>query len=212
MNDERDLRIAELKGKLESAQSDCARFVAELEKAEADRKALLLLCGAESTVEGARCWMESETQLRDRIEKEFKEKLAAFDAPWDDTPLWPEDVKMDAAHPCESGDHKNYMEAMRLVGACKSKSRLVNLVNWLLKASKPDSNQHLGFAAERNIYDKVAAIVEKYRGRSLTLMLQAEAVDEVRTILQLSVSAGEIVDGRNVYITGRSGSGSQASG
>lgn len=47
MNDERDLRIAELKGKLESAQSDCARFVAELEKAEADRKALLLLLGAE---------------------------------------------------------------------------------------------------------------------------------------------------------------------
>ena len=55
-------------------------------------------------------------------------------ASWDDQPL-PEDAAMDAAFPTRSGMHAAYAayaEAMRLVGACQSKGRLVKLVNWLL--------------------------------------------------------------------------------
>lgn len=54
---------------------------------------------------------------------------------WDDTPL-PEDAAMDAAFPTRSGEHECYAEAMRLVGACQSKGRLVKLVNWLLVERK----------------------------------------------------------------------------
>lgn len=53
---------------------------------------------------------------------------------WDDThdqPL-PEDADIDAAFPTRSGRHDLYAEAMRLVGARRSKSGLVALVNWLL--------------------------------------------------------------------------------
>ena len=50
---------------------------------------------------------------------------------WGDAPL-PEDPEINAAHPLRSGNHARYQEAMRLVGACHSKGRLVALVNWLL--------------------------------------------------------------------------------
>lgn len=49
----------------------------------------------------------------------------------DDKPL-PEDAAISAAHPMESGSHDTYLEAMRLVGAKRSKGALVDLVNWLL--------------------------------------------------------------------------------
>ena len=44
----------------------------------------------------------------------------------------PEDEHIKAAHPTRSGRHDTYQEAMRLVGAKKSKASLVALVNWLL--------------------------------------------------------------------------------
>ena len=44
----------------------------------------------------------------------------------------PEDEQIQAAFPMETGDHKSYEEAMRLVGAKRSKAALVDLVNWLL--------------------------------------------------------------------------------
>ena len=53
---------------------------------------------------------------------------------WDgahDQPL-PEDDAIDAAFPMRSGRHDLYAEAMRFVGARRSKSGLVALVNWLL--------------------------------------------------------------------------------
>lgn len=54
---------------------------------------------------------------------------------WDDVPL-PEDEKIDAVHPTRSGRHDLYTEAMRLVGARRSKRGLVDLVNWLLHQRK----------------------------------------------------------------------------
>ena len=49
----------------------------------------------------------------------------------DDQPI-PEDAEIDAAHPLKSRRHDLYQEAMRLVGAKRSKYGLVSLVNWLL--------------------------------------------------------------------------------
>lgn len=50
---------------------------------------------------------------------------------WDDRTL-PEDEAIKAAHPTRTGQHERYAEAMRLVGAKRSKYALVELVNWLL--------------------------------------------------------------------------------
>ncbi len=50
---------------------------------------------------------------------------------WKDRPL-KEDFAIRAAFPTRSGEHEAYGEAMRLVGACHSKGRLLALVNWLL--------------------------------------------------------------------------------
>ena len=69
------------------------------------------------------------TRQNERIER-----LTALTAAWapdGDEPL-PEDKEIDACHPLKSKDHAGYMEAMRLVGAKRSKGALVNLVHWLL--------------------------------------------------------------------------------
>lgn len=50
---------------------------------------------------------------------------------WDDRPL-PEDTQIAEAFPTRSGRHDLYAEAMRLVGAKRSKGELVKLVTWLL--------------------------------------------------------------------------------
>lgn len=55
---------------------------------------------------------------------------------WGDAPL-AEDPEIDAAHPLrrshdDPAAHRRYGEAMRLVGARRSKRGLVDLVNWLL--------------------------------------------------------------------------------
>lgn len=58
-------------------------------------------------------------------------------AEWADKPL-PEEAEIRAAHPCQSGRHDLYAEALRLVGAKRSKFGLVCLVAWLLlRAEKP---------------------------------------------------------------------------
>lgn len=61
-----------------------------------------------------------------RLTAERDEALA-----WDEGPL-PEDKQIEAAFPTRSGRHDTYAEAMRLVGARRSKGSLVALVNWLL--------------------------------------------------------------------------------
>jgi hypothetical protein len=49
----------------------------------------------------------------------------------EDQPL-PEDSKIEATHPTKTNEHQVYAEALRLVGAKRSKYALVDLVNWLL--------------------------------------------------------------------------------
>jgi hypothetical protein len=51
---------------------------------------------------------------------------------WSDDEPIAEDVQIAAAHPLETDRHDLYNEAMRLVGAKRSKGALVELVNWLL--------------------------------------------------------------------------------
>lgn len=52
---------------------------------------------------------------------------------WDDRELRPEEeAAIHAAFPTRSERHDLYAEAMRLVGAKRSKNELVKLVNWLL--------------------------------------------------------------------------------
>lgn len=48
-----------------------------------------------------------------------------------DKPI-PEDAEIQVNHPHLSGSHETYAEAMRMVGAKRSKGALVDLVNWLL--------------------------------------------------------------------------------
>jgi len=50
---------------------------------------------------------------------------------WEDKPI-PEDKEIEDAHPLITGRHDLYAEAMRMVGAKRSKGSLVELVNWLL--------------------------------------------------------------------------------
>ena len=78
---------------------------------------------------------------------------------WDDTPL-PEDAAIDAAHPSRTGQHEIWDEAMRFVGARRSKGALVGLVNWLLAT----------LARER---EKVKALEATYPG-TIVRMLTAE--------------------------------------
>lgn len=63
--------------------------------------------------------------------REYELARVTLQVPWEDKPL-PEDDAMLRAFPTRSGEHDVWAEAMRLVGACHSKMRLVKLVNWLL--------------------------------------------------------------------------------
>lgn len=67
---------------------------------------------------------------RAAIAEAIAKELEAEDV-WDDGPL-PEDTAIDAAFPTRSQRHDIYQEARRLVGAKRSKSALIALVNWLL--------------------------------------------------------------------------------
>lgn len=77
--------------------------------------------------------VETVKTLRARI-KDLEEQLArATEWSEDDKPV-PEDEAILSVHPatCENPNHDLYIEAMRLVGAKRSKYALVDLVNWLL--------------------------------------------------------------------------------
>lgn len=69
------------------------------------------------------------------LERELAEATSWTD---EDKPL-PEDAQIDAAHPLETNDYARYTEALRLVGAKRSKYALVDLVNWLLSRAAPVS-------------------------------------------------------------------------
>jgi hypothetical protein len=66
----------------------------------------------------------------ERLTREREEALA----PWNDREdRW--SAEIEAAHPIHSGSHKEYLQAMEMVGARHSKGALVDLVNWLLRRS-----------------------------------------------------------------------------
>lgn len=70
-------------------------------------------------------------EMQARIAELERELAGALAWTADDQPL-PEDDAIRAAHPCETDRHDLYADAMRLVGAKRSKGALVDLVNWLL--------------------------------------------------------------------------------
>jgi len=86
---------------------------------------------------------EPKTSIRDLVldlrkgAKHTLENLLENSDSWtdDDQPL-PEDEQIRAAHPMETDDHETYEEALRMVGAKRSKYALVDLVNWLLRRIK----------------------------------------------------------------------------
>ena len=96
-----------------------------------------------------------------RIEEERKKEHAECDAlmtrivkleaeidrtskdEWDDRELRPEEeAAIHAAFPTRSERHDLYAEAMRLVGAKRSKNELVKLVNWLLHRAEPPAPEN----------------------------------------------------------------------
>jgi hypothetical protein len=88
--------------------------------------------------------LTAEREARKNVERERDALLTWQD---EDLPL-PEDSDMEAALPMRTGDHARFEEAVRLVGAKRSKAALVLLVNWLLKerdeqASKRDERDRV---------------------------------------------------------------------
>lgn len=67
----------------------------------------------------------------DRLESAVDLFTKATEKFWEDADL-PEEAEIAASHPTRTGRHDLYAEAMRLVGAKRSKGELVKLVNWLL--------------------------------------------------------------------------------
>ncbi len=72
--------------------------------------------------------LDVEQQMVESLRRSLAEATAWTD---DDKPL-PEDEQIEAAFPTRTGRHDLYAEAMRMVGAKRSKGALVALVNWLL--------------------------------------------------------------------------------
>lgn len=85
---------------------------------------------------------------------------------WDvDRPI-PEDAAIKAAHPTRSGRHDEYQEAMRMVGAKRSKGALVELVSWLLIRVK-DADKYVKHLEEGYGIDDPPHTYEKYESEKL---------------------------------------------
>jgi hypothetical protein len=101
----------------------------------------------------------------------------------DDKPL-PEDEAIAAAHPLKTKKHDLYAEAMRLVGAKKTKGALVELVNWLLASVA-------GLRAERD--DAGRAAIREWVGEGRTVpgtMLMARVSTE-RVVYAVVIATSE---------------------
>lgn len=81
-----------------------------------------------------------------RCATEARGEAKALEWDEDDLPL-PEDNEIRAAHPTRTGRHDLYAEAMRLVGAKRSKGALVDLVVWLLHRASTSAR---GVAREKD--------------------------------------------------------------
>jgi len=75
----------------------------------------------------------------------------------EDQPL-PEDAAIEAAHPLRSGNHDSYHEAMRLVGAKRSKGALVALVSWLLQRASVSET-----GTRDAVIEECAVVIESQR-------------------------------------------------
>lgn len=76
--------------------------------------------------------LERELQTTLRENAGLKEKLAQIPIWTDDDKPLAEEADIVAAHPTNSGSDETFVEALRMVGAKRSKYGLVALVNWLL--------------------------------------------------------------------------------
>lgn len=76
-----------------------------------------------------RCRLAAESLAKVRA---LALELRGARGPWTEDGELPEDAAIAEVFPTRSGRHDRYEEAMRLVGAKRSKGALVALVNWLL--------------------------------------------------------------------------------
>lgn len=97
------------------------------------------LAAAEARLDGMTGERDSEREIAvgwerkcEDLDEKLREALKWSD---EDQPI-PEDEAISAAHPVHSGAHATYQEAMRMVGAKRSKGALVDLVTWLLLGAK----------------------------------------------------------------------------
>lgn len=72
-----------------------------------------------------------------RLARELERELADATSWTDEDKPLPEDEAIHAEHPLRTRDYDTYSEALRLVGAKRSKHALVDLVNWLLRQRWP---------------------------------------------------------------------------
>lgn len=103
-------------------------------------------------------------------------------AGWRDEPL-PEDDAITLAHPLRSGRHDLYAEAMRLVGARRSKGGLVELVCWLLL--------RVAVAEKRHMELLLAALPEPIlaqMSRTMPERMHELAIDNVVALQKLKLS------------------------
>lgn len=90
-------------------------------------------------------------------ERGREEALAWSDS---DQPI-PEDDAIKAAHPLKTGRHDLYQEAMRMVGAKRSKGALVDLVVWLLvRVEQAESDLESANNVDRDIRDQMYDALE----------------------------------------------------
>ena len=114
------------------------------------------------------------------LRRELAEARALLDWSDEDQPL-PEDAKILEAHPTRSGQHKTYAEALRMVGAKRSKRAIVWLVNWLLhRAEKAESIliQHYCDYEFTPTLEQAAEMMLKERDEKKTAESEARALKE----------------------------------
>jgi len=105
-------------------------------------------------------WSQGWVQTYLSFGEELFRALDSETGEWADKPL-PEDEEIKAAHPLHTNRHGLYAEAMRLVGAKRSKNGLVNLVTWLLtRLAVADARAHVERDALQLACDVVGAMVE----------------------------------------------------
>ena len=97
-----------------------------------------------------------------------------------DQPL-PEDAVILAHHPVRNGSDASYIEAMRLVGAKRSKGALVDLTNWLLQRAEAAESALLA-AQEQARRD--AAVIANLKAEIKDIRSEAKDIAAERSWLE----------------------------